>query len=335
MSEKVVKNVSDLAPYAKDGILEIAIRNENSKFKEFHKVLLSNEKVQEKAREIQRIANSPEIKAAGNIAGNLTALCNVLNLAATVANIAVTATGFKAMSRQLDEGFALVRESVLGFESKWQQNEFNQNIASPLDDLDSGTREIKADIEKGYEVKREKLSALLSDYNSFFTTLFRNVEIYDMMGEVIRILTVLIPIYKELQVYYFENFFDHYGEIDPLISTSKTCIENFRGEEFLNSAFDYFALQHTDAKGKLIHSSEAMKSVQGFRECCTSFIEKIANVIALRSAAGSLAVYRQRVEMINNCVKERAEVIYDAMKKADVENAEQVFSSAVQTVLAS
>ena len=147
-AELVIHTLEELKAFLNDnGILEIAMRNQKKRFKNFEKVIIDvaqNGQEKELADKViqalnkNNLLNQKNLKLLGNIAQmqQLGLLLNGLNLCATCAGFAIMYAKLDKMSSKINKQINQVRKEMKDINDLHAEHEFNKVLSEHTDMLD-------------------------------------------------------------------------------------------------------------------------------------------------------------------------------------------------------
>lgn len=215
-AELVIHTLEELKAFLNDnGILEIAMRNQKKRFKNFEKVIIDvaqNGQEKELADKViqalnkNNLLNQKNLKLLGNIAQmqQLGLLLNGLNLCATCAGFAIMYAKLDKMSSEINKQINQVRKEMKDINDLHAEHEFNKVLSEHTDMLDCEKKQqpyteekMRQLVDAEYNVLTLLISTLRKDVAGDHEALI--FSIYSMLA----MLTVSLRKFDE--IYYFNN----------------------------------------------------------------------------------------------------------------------------------
>lgn len=207
-----IQNIEELYKFLNDkGVLEIALRNKNSKFKAFQKVALNNlpqNELQKKAEEAIALLNKNnqiaerELAALGKIAqlNQLDIIMSGLNLCATCAGFAIMHAELSKMSSQINKVVEVVKQT----EGIHADYEYQKILSEHSNMLDCRRKQKCYSEDQMRELVSQEYAVLRMLLNYFETNTSGNREelVYSLVS-LSSMLAVSLKYFDE--VYYFNN----------------------------------------------------------------------------------------------------------------------------------
>lgn len=212
----VIENLEQLKTFLdKKGVMEIAVRNQNKRFKAFQKVMINNlpeaqekELVQNVIHAINKNTNMNErnLNLLGEIAKveKIGLLLNGLNLCATCVGFAVMFAKLDSMSSEINQQLQQLQKTVNQTQDIKNDYEFNKVLAEHTDMLDSQRRQqpyseekMRKLVDREYNVLTLLISSLQKDVSGD-----RGALIFSILS-MLAMFTVALRTFDEL--YYFNN----------------------------------------------------------------------------------------------------------------------------------
>lgn len=318
------------------GVLEIAVRNQNKKFKTFQKVMINQlPETQEKEltqKVIQAInkntrLNERNLNLLGNVAkvSKIGLLLNGLNLCATCAGFAIMYAKLDAMSSEINRQLNQLQKTVNQTQDLHNDYEFNKVLAEHTDMLDCQRKQ--------QPYSEEKMRKLVDREYNLLMLLIRTfqMDVSDDSGSLIfsiismlAMFTVSLRSFDEL--YYFNNR-QVLGEADPWhMSHSKwmSVYDTLSSEWFIEKLQDYGTFEtKLSTLGVDVYYISLLDQVADLRS-------EIEDNQALTVAIGDVELFKQYKEM---CAKEVADSIEAAYREAGSGLDEETVSAAYQSAM--
>ena len=145
----VIETLEQLKAFLNEkGVMEIAVRNQNKRFKTFQKVMINNLPETQEKELAQRVIhalnkntllNERNLNLLGNVAKleKIGILLNGLNLCATCAGFAIMYAKLDAMSSEINQQLYQLQKTVKQTQDIQNDYEFNKVLAEHTDMLDS------------------------------------------------------------------------------------------------------------------------------------------------------------------------------------------------------
>lgn len=318
------------------GVLEIAIRNQNKKFKTFQKVMINQlPETQEKEltqKVIQAInkntrLNERNLNLLGNVAkvSKIGLLLNGLNLCATCAGFAIMYAKLDAMSSEINRQLNQLQKTVKQAQDIQNDYEFDKVLADHTDMLDCQRKQQPYSEEKMRELVDREYNILMLLIRSFQMDVSADSDslifsIFSMLA----MFTVSLRSFDEL--YYFNNH-QTLGEDDPWhMSHGKwmSIYDTLSSEWFIEKLQDYGMFETKLSTLEVdIYYTSLLDQVADSRS-------EIEDNQALIVAIGDVELFKQYKEM---CAKEVADAIELAYKEAGGDLDEETVSAAYQSAM--
>ena len=211
----MIKTLEELNQFLNEnGILEIAIRNRNKRFKDFQKVVLGENLFQDQSLAKQAInvlnrqthLNSQMLAQLGSVAkiGQAGLLMNGLNLCATCAGFAIMYAKLDEMSAQITSQLEKMQKAMRKGRDAANEYEYNKVLSDHMDMLDSERRQ--------QPYPEAKLRELVDREHSVLTLLVRTLQsdiAEDVEGLIFSIFSLLsmftVSLRKFDEIYYYNN----------------------------------------------------------------------------------------------------------------------------------
>lgn len=209
---EVIKTLDELRRFLNEkGILEIAVRGKNKKFKAFYKIALDQVQQNEVAEKVQNAAkllvkNNNIAEKSLDILNGVSKL-NKLNLVLNGANLCATCAGFAIMYAKLDKLSAQISEVVAVYKQGQVIHttfEFNKILSEHSNMLDCRKKQNYYSEDQMRELVDGEYNVLTLLIDSFLAEITSNRE--DLLFSILsltQMLSVSLRYFDEL--YYFEN----------------------------------------------------------------------------------------------------------------------------------
>ena len=233
----VIETLEQLKAFLNEkGVMEIAVRNQNKRFKAFQKVMINNlPETQEKelaqkvihALNKSTLLNERNLNLLGNVAKlqQIGILLNGLNLCATCAGFAIMYAKLDAMSSEINQQLYQLQKTVKQTQDIQNDYEFNKVLAEHTDMLDSQRKQqpysegkMRELVDREYNVLMLLISSFQKDISGDRSALI--FSIFSMLA----MFTVSLRSFDEL--YYFNNR-QALGEKDAWHLAHDKCIRHF------------------------------------------------------------------------------------------------------------
>ena len=211
----MVHTLEELAPYVKDGVMEIVMRGKNKRFKTFHKVMIENlsqgqekelaQKVMEALNQNNLLQNK-SLNLLQNVAGmqKLGLLLNGLNLCATCAGFAIMYAKLDKMSAEIKQQIGQLQKTMKDSQDIQGDFEFNKVLASHTDMLDCERKQQPYSEEKMRQLVDDEYSVLMLLVSAFQKDVSGDHE--NLIFSIFSLLSMLtVSLRKFDELYYFNN----------------------------------------------------------------------------------------------------------------------------------
>ena len=335
----VIETLDQLKAYLNEkGVLEIAVRTRNKRFKTFQKVMINQlPETQEKAltqKVIQALNKNTRLNERNlNLLGSVTKLSKIglllngLNLCATCAGFAIMYAKLDAMSAEINRQLDQLQKTVKQTQDILNDYEFNKVLAEHTDMLDSQRRQQPYSEEKMRELVDREYNILMLLIRTFQKDISgdRSALIFSIFS-MLAMFTVSLRSFDEL--YYFNNH-QVLGEKDPWhLSHSKwmSVYDTLSSGWFIEELQDYGTFEtKLSTRGVDIYYMSLLDQVAESRS-------EIEDNQTLMIAIGDIELFRQFKEMR---AKEVADSIEAAFREAgsDLDLEEETVSAAYQNAM--
>ena len=320
----------------KNGIMEIAVRGRNRRFKAFQKVLINNPPEAQGQELMQKVIhalnknvmlNEQNLKLLGNVAQleKIGMLLNGLNLCATCAGFAIMYAKLDAMSSEINQQLCQLQKTVKQTQDIQNDYEFNKVLAEHTDMLDSQRKQqpysegkMRELVDREYNVLMLLISSFQKEISGDQSALI--FSIFSMLA----MFTVSLRNFDEL--YYFNNR-QALGEKD---------VWHLAHEKWM-SVYDALSSEWFIEKLQDYGTFETKLSTQGVDVYYKSLLDQVADLRseiednqALIVAIGDAALFRQFKEM---SAKEVADSIESAYREAGCDLDEETVRAAYQNAM--
>ena len=321
MSNPIVINaVEQLEQFRNEkGIIEIAVRNANKKFRTFQKVLIDNlPETQEKElaqKVIQMLnqntkMNERNLKLLANVAQvqKLGLLLNGLNLCATCVGFAIIYAKLDSISAEINKQLNELRKDIKQYHDVQNEYEFNKVLSLHTDMLDCQRKKQPYSEEKMRDVVDREYNVLMLLISSFQKNASGDQEalIFSIFS-LLAMFTVSLRNFDE--IYYFNNH-QVLGDTDPWhLAHGKWMgvYDTMSSEWFIEKLQDYGTFEtKLNTLGVDMYYISLMDQVDELRE---EILDNQVLIVAL----GNAELLRQYKEL---SAKEIADSIENAFREA-------------------
>ncbi len=333
----VIETLEQLKAYLNEkGVLEIAIRNRNKRFKVFQKVMINDlpetqgKELTQKVIELlnkNTMMNERNLKLFSNVAKleKIGILLNGLNLCASCAGFAIMYAKLDAMSSEINQQLYQLQKTVKQTQDIQNDYEYNKVLAEHMDMLDSQRKHQPYSEEKMRELVDREYNVLALLISSFQKDISGDqsasiLSIFSMLA----MFTVSLRNFDEL--YYFNNH-QALGEKD---------VWHLAHEKWM-SVYDTLFSEWFIEKLQDYGTFETKLSTQSVDVYYTSLLDQVADLRseiednqALMIAIGDLELFRQFKEM---SAKEVADSIESAYREAGRDLDEETVKAAYQDAM--
>lgn len=197
---KIIRTIEELNAFLNEkGVMEVALRNQNKRFKEFQKVAINLQEVQNNElaqKAIQALQNNAKMneqamKMMGSVAKmqNIGLLLNGLNLCATCAGFAIMYEKLDKMSAEMNQKFNELQKTVKQDREIENDFRFKEVLGSHTEMLDSQRRkkpyseeEMRELVDQEYNVLSLLINTLqkgvFDDHRNLIFSIFSMLEMF-------------------------------------------------------------------------------------------------------------------------------------------------------------
>ena len=318
------------------GVMEIAIRNNNKKFRTFQKVIIENIPESQEKELAQKVVHAlsantqmseRNLNLLANVAKvqNLGLLLNGLNLCATCVGFAIMYAKLDSMSNEINQKLSELQQNVKQSHDIQSGYEFNKVLALHTDMLDCQKKKQPYSEEKMRDLVDREYNVLMLLINSFQKDITSDHEalIFSIFS-LLSMFTVSVRCFDE--IYYFNNS-QALGDDDPWhLSHGKWMgvYDTLSSKWFVEKIQDYGIFEtKLDTFGVDIYYISLMDQVNDLRE-------EIQDNQVLIIALGDAELFRQYKELSD---KEIADTIEAAFREAGKDMSEDVVKQAYQNAM--
>ena len=333
----VIETLEQLKAFLNEkGVMEIAVRNQDKRFKAFQKVMINNlPETQEKelaqkvihALNKNTLLNERNLNLLGNVAKlqQIGILLNGLNLCATCAGFAIMYAKLDAMSSEINQQLYQLQKTVKQAQDIQNNYEFNKVLAEHTDMLDSQRRQqpysegkMRELVDQEYNVLMLLISSFQKDISGDQSALI--FSIFSMLA----MFTVSLRNFDEM--YYFNNR-QALGEKEVWHLSHKkwmSVYDTLSSEWFIEKLQDYGMFEaNLTTPGVDIYYISLLDQVADLRS-------EIEDNQALIIAIGNFELFRQFKEI---SAKEVADSIESAYREAGSNLDEETVRAAYQDAM--
>ena len=317
------------------GVLEIAIRNKNKRFKAFQKVMIKNLPETQEKELAQKVIHSinntklseKNLKLLANVAQfeKFGLILNGLNLCATCAGFVVMYSKLDKMSIEINQQLTQLQRTMKQTQDITNDYEFNKVLAEHTDMLDSQRKQqpyseekMRILVDREYNVLMLLINTLKKDVSGDHSALI--FSIFSMLA----MFTVSLRNFDE--IYYFNNC-QALGEDDAWHMSHDRWMEVYdimTSKWFIEKLQDYGTFETRLSTQEVdIYYISLLDQVADLRE-------EIEDNQALIIAAGDIDLLRQFKEYTS---KDVLDSIEDAFEKAGSEMDEETVRRAYQEAM--
>lgn len=333
----VIENLEQLKAFLNEkGVMEIAVRNQNKRFKTFQKAVINNLPETEEKELAQKVIhalnkntqlNERKLNLLGNVAKleKIGILLNGLNLCATCAGFAIMYAKLDEISSEINQQLCKLQKTVKQTRDIQNDYEFNKVLAEHTDMLDCQRKQhpysegkMRELVDREYNVLMLLISSFQKDISGDRSALI--FSIFSMLA----MFTVSLRTFDEL--YYFNNR-QALGEKDAWhLAHDKwmSVYDTLSSEWFIEKLQDYGTFEtRLSTLGVDIYYISLLDQVADLRG-------EIEDNQALIIAIGDIDLFRQYKEM---SAKEVVDSIESAYRETGSDLDEETVRTAYQNAM--
>ncbi len=333
----VIETLEQLKAFLNEkGVMEIAIRNQNKRFKAFQKAMINNlpdtqekELAQKVIHAINKntLLNERNLNLLGNVAKleKIGILLNGLNLCASCAGVAIMNKKLDEMNSEINQQLSQLQKTVKQTQDIQNDHEFNKTLSEHVNMLDSQRKQQPYSEEKMRELVDCEYNVLLRLIGSFQKDVSEDCSalifsIFSMLA----MFTVSLRGFDEL--YYFNNrqTLGEEGAWYPSHGSWMSVYDTLSSKWFIEKLQDYgtFKAGLSTLDVDIFYIS-LLDQVADLRD-------EIKDNQALMIATGDIELFRQFKEL---SAKEVADSIESAYKEAGSDLDEETVRTAYQNAM--
>lgn len=333
----VIKTLEQLNAFLNEnGVLEIAIRNQNKRFKAFQKVMINHLPETQEKELTQKVIhvlnnntqlNERNLELLGNVlkVEKIGILLNGLNLCATCTGFAIMYAKLDAMSSKINQQLYQLQKTVKQTQDIRNDYEFNKVLAEHTDMLDSQRKQQPYSERKMRELVDREYNVLMLLISSFQKDISgdRSALIFSIFS-ILAMFTVSLRNFDEL--YYFNNR-QALGEKDVWhLAHEKwmSVYDTLSSEWFVEKLQDYGTFETN------LSTREVDIYYMSLLEQVTDLRSEIEDNQALMIATGTFESFRQYKEM---SAKKIVDFIESAYREAGSNLDEETVRAEYQNVM--